>query len=202
MRSKKLLSSICAVAIITGVGTKVFATTQTQENSQIESSSTMKKIDKTSLTDAQKSELKTIRSSIAEVRNKIVDKYLELGVISEDVANNMKEKLSTKDNKKPSELTEKQREEMKAQMDAMKEKWNSLSEAQKEEIYKLKDNIIDVEGKVIDKYVEWGLVDKTTSENMKEKMAERKTKMREDGVMPGIGMGRNHGEKGCKNNSK
>lgn len=201
MKGKKILSVICAVAIIGGVGTKVFAATSTEESCKIEASCNKGKIDTTSLTDVQKSEIETIKSSIVEAENTIINKYLELDIVSEETANNMKERISTKEVKKPNELTEAQREEMKAQMDAMKEKWDSLSETQKEEVYKLKDNIIDTESKIIDKYVEWGIVDKSTSEEIKEKMTERKAMMREDGNMPGPGIGKKPRGKGCKNNS-
>ncbi len=85
------------------------------------------------------------------------------------------------------QLTDEQKAEleaMKARMRKSLEKWNALTDDQKNEIYKLKDQIFDIEGKIIDKYLSFGLIDQDTANNMKKNMSEAKTRMRENGRMP------------------
>lgn len=82
-------------------------------------------------------------------------------------------------------------EEQKAEMEAKRasivaslEKWEGLTDAQKEEIYALKDQAADFNGKIIDKYLEWGVIDEEAAVQMKERLSERKLQMRESGKMP------------------
>ncbi len=81
--------------------------------------------------------------------------------------------------------------EQKAQMDARREqmvsandKWNSLTDSQKEEIYKMKDQQSKIEESIIDKYVEWDLIDSETAADMKAQISERSDFKRECGNLP------------------
>jgi hypothetical protein len=103
-------------------------------------------------------------------------------------------------------LTDEQKAEMeakKAEMDAISEKWSALTDVQKEEIYSLKEKASGIDNQIIDKYLEWGLIDEETAAEMKAGLTERMTQMRENGRMPllrgkgGFGKGR-HGKFGCK----
>lgn len=103
-------------------------------------------------------------------------------------------------------LTEEQKTEMEAkrvQMEAMTEKWSALTDAQKEEIYALKEKASRINSQIIDKYLEWGLMDQNTADEMKAGLTESITRMRENGKMPfmrgqgGFGKDR-HGKFGCK----
>lgn len=97
------------------------------------------------------------------------------------------------------ELTEEQKAEMetrKVQMDASQKAWEALTDAQKEEIYALEDEKSAIDSKIIDKYLEFGVVDAQTAEEFKTRTSEEKTKMRENGRMPmfgGKGMGGGRG---------
>ncbi len=75
-------------------------------------------------------------------------------------------------------------DEQKAKMDATQEKWTQLTDAQKEEIYTLKDKAADIDTQIIDKYLEWGLIDQQTADDMKSNITDGKTKMREGSRMP------------------
>ncbi len=87
-------------------------------------------------------------------------------------------------------LTDEQKAEMDArreQMIAMNEKWNNLSESQKNEIYNLKDAQSKIDEQILDKYVSWGLMDKDTAADIRTQITERNTQMRENGMMPMAG---------------
>lgn len=79
---------------------------------------------------------------------------------------------------------EAKRAEMEAKMTAQKEKWEGLTDEQKSEIYSLKDQIADLEGKVVDKYAEFGIYNAEDVTAQKESISENKAKMRESGEMP------------------
>ncbi|MCL1919292.1 MAG: DUF4407 domain-containing protein [Peptococcaceae bacterium] len=70
---------------------------------------------------------------------------------------------------------------MEAQKANLEEKWNALSEAQKEELYGLHDNTIDSHMAAIDKYLDLGLIDAAIAQDMKDKLTEAKNSMRENG---------------------
>jgi hypothetical protein len=94
---------------------------------------------------------------------------------------------------------EAKREEMKAKIEAQQDKWNSLTDAQKAEIYALKDQKAALEGKITDKYLEFGVIDEATANEMKERITERSKEMKESGRMPGLGFGKGgRGGKGCR----
>ncbi len=91
--------------------------------------------------------------------------------------------------------------EQKAEMDAKRKewiakiqdsqnKWSTLTNAQKNEIYALMDQQIDIKIQTIDKYLEDGVIDKDSADKIKAKLSEHKAKMRESGKMPMIRMDR------------
>jgi type IV pilus biogenesis protein CpaD/CtpE len=85
------------------------------------------------------------------------------------------------------DLTGKQKVEMKerkAQFNALQKKWAALTDAQKEEIYALKDKEADIRAQIIDKYLEWGIINKAAAADMKKKITENKTNMRKNDKMP------------------
>jgi len=71
-----------------------------------------------------------------------------------------------------------------ADFKAAKEKWDALTDEQKAEIFGLEDQAAAIEGRIIDKYLEFGLIDAETAENMKNDLNSRKNEMRENGRMP------------------
>ncbi len=96
-------------------------------------------------------------------------------------------------------LTDEQKAEMEARHQKMTEaqsKWGAVTDAQKEEIYALKDKAIDVDAQIIDKYLEWGVIDSDTGAEMKSRLSDRKTQMRDSGRMPGFGGKGGRGHKG------
>jgi Zn-dependent M16 (insulinase) family peptidase len=76
----------------------------------------------------------------------------------------------------------------KDKFNALQKKWSALTDEQKEEIYALKEKAADIQAQIIDKYQKWGIIDKSTADDMKEKITERKNKMRKSDKipMPGI----------------
>jgi hypothetical protein len=101
----------------------------------------------------------------------------------------------TRDGNRPPRPTDAQREEMKAKADASKTKFDSLTDAQKEELYAIKDKAIASEIQLIEKSLSLGVIDAATATEMKERLNEQKTSMREDDRLPlpgGKGMGRGH----------
>lgn len=77
----------------------------------------------------------------------------------------------------------------------MNEKWNSLTAAQKAEIYALIERMGDVRSEIIDKYAEFGIIDDPTALAMKDRLAKAQAKIRENGKMPGLMGGRCKGGK-------
>lgn len=87
-------------------------------------------------------------------------------------------------------LTNAQKSEMKVKYDEMNEKWSTLTDAQQKKIYKLMDKQIDIKIQTIDQYLSLGMIDKETATEMKTKLNEKKTKMRESNVFPMFDRGR------------
>ncbi len=84
-------------------------------------------------------------------------------------------------------LTDEQKEKMeeiRANMEASQEKWAALTDEQKEEIYALRENAADIDGQIIDKYLEWGLINEETADQMKERISEGIANMRENDRFP------------------
>ncbi len=94
-------------------------------------------------------------------------------------------------------------EEQKAEMEALREKagsvqgkWDALTDDQKEEIYKLRDQGTDIQSQIIDKYLEFGVIDEETAAAMKEKCESRNGALRSSGKMPMFGGKGGRGQRG------
>lgn len=85
---------------------------------------------------------------------------------------------------------EAKREEMQAKVDEQNEKWDALTDDQKAEIYDLEDQVADLEGQIADKYQEFGIIDEEAANDMKERITEKNTKIKEDGRLPMMGYGK------------
>ena len=82
------------------------------------------------------------------------------------------------------QLTEEQKAEVKQQFEAdyneMQEKFNQLTDDQKEEIYELYDKVNVAKVKLLDKYVELELMTEEEVEAIQKHMAEMSEKIREE----------------------
>ena len=92
------------------------------------------------------------------------------------------------------QLTEEQKkafEEKKSEFEAKKktglEKWNSLTEEQKNELYAITDEISSDKQKLIDKGAELGIIDKADADKLKEALKTRGENMKKDGKLPNFG---------------
>jgi hypothetical protein len=86
-----------------------------------------------------------------------------------------------------SENNQSQQEKRAAFDDAMKkatEKWNSLSESQKAEVYSLIENEMKAEIKLMDKFAELGMIGKDDATALKARMMDRFSKMKSSGDFP------------------
>ncbi len=75
------------------------------------------------------------------------------------------------------------------------EKWSSLSQNQKNEVYTLLENKMKENNKVLDKLVELKVLEQSDAENLKANQASIYQKMKESGKFPllrGKGMDKNH----------
>ncbi|QUH25832.1 DUF2680 domain-containing protein [Serpentinicella alkaliphila] len=106
---------------------------------------------------------------------------------SESSVSNVRSRI---EKRKPAELTDEQREAMelrRSKMVVAQEKWATLTDEQKEEIYLLKDEITKIEGRIIDKYSEWKVIDGEMASQIKERLEESRVKVREANRMPMLG---------------
>ena len=90
-------------------------------------------------------------------------------------------------------------QEQSAAMEEIISKWDALTDEQKEEIYGLNDQKTAIDSQIIDKYVEFGLIDAEAAAEMKENLENRRSDMRSNGRMPmfgGKGMGGQRGMRG------
>ncbi|MFU0828404.1 MAG: DUF2680 domain-containing protein [Lachnoclostridium sp.] len=83
---------------------------------------------------------------------------------------------------------------VKEKMKRASEKWNTLSEQQKEEIYSLMKQEMEAEAKIIDKLAELEILDKEDAQKLKAHMQERYNKIKESGEFPF--------KKGCREKSR
>lgn len=72
----------------------------------------------------------------------------------------------------------------KEKMKKASEKWKTLSDNQKEEVYALLQQKTDVESKLADKLAELGIFEKEDAEKMKSHMLERFNKLKDSGEFP------------------
>lgn len=99
------------------------------------------------------------------------------------------------------QLTEEQKAELQAKRDEMiknqqerQTKWEALTEEQKQEVYSIVDESVSAKVKLIDKYLELGLITADEATELKNKINEKNTEMKNNKSMPGIKNG-----KGCRN---
>lgn len=85
-------------------------------------------------------------------------------------------------------LSEKNQKDKKAAFEeAMKkatEKWNTLTASQKADVYALIENEMKAEIKLMDKFVELGIISKEDATALKARMMERFSKLKESGEFP------------------
>lgn len=79
------------------------------------------------------------------------------------------------------------KEERRAAMEEMKAKWDTLTDAQKAEIFDLNDQKAAIDSQIIDKYSELGIIDAETAESMKSALESHRSDMRTNGRMPMVG---------------
>jgi hypothetical protein len=179
LKKQKITALACAGALALGMGVTAFAAAQKDlaEKPRLE------------LTGEQKAEFEANRGKMGEMRRG-PGKMPELTEEQKAEFETNRGKIGEMRNGpgKIPELTEEQKAEMetkKAEMDAkrkaVREKWDSLSEEQKNELYALQDKIGGAQIEIIDKQLELGLIDEETAKIQKEQIAERQTKIRENG---------------------
>ena len=90
--------------------------------------------------------------------------------------------------------------EMDSRMAAQQAQWDALSDEQKEALYSLQDIVADAQIAVIDKMLEYGLIDEETAQEMKDRLEASKASMRENGGMHlfGAGFGHRGGGRGMR----
>lgn len=91
-------------------------------------------------------------------------------------------------------------DERKAATDAMKAKWDALTDEQKAEIYSLYDQKVSIESQIVDKYLEFGVIDTDTAATMKQNLETKKSDMRTNGRMPMAGGRGLRGDKAAPSN--
>lgn len=83
----------------------------------------------------------------------------------------------------------------------MKSKWDALTDAQKAEIYTLYDQKTSIESQIVDKYLEFGVIDSETAATMKSNLETQKSDMRTNGRMPMVGGKGSRGPKTSSNST-
>mgnify|MGYP000031400770 FL=1 len=113
-------------------------------------------------------------------------------------------KESTKEMPTPSALTEEQKGEMAKQFEAeykqMQEKFSALTDEQKKEIYDLYDKVNVAKIKLLDKYVELGLMTDEEAKSIQKHMSDVSEKIRSEGQF--IGFKAPHFPKHAENNEQ
>jgi len=69
-------------------------------------------------------------------------------------------------------------------MKQAREKWNTLTAKQKNEVYTLLENEMMIEKQVLDKLVEFGVMDKNDANNLVNRMTQNYNKAKESGEFP------------------
>jgi ribosomal protein S20 len=65
-----------------------------------------------------------------------------------------------------------------------KEKWSTLTDAQKQEVYAILEDQMKAESNLMDKLVELGVLEKDDAEMLKSRMTEKFNEMKESGEFP------------------
>lgn len=69
-------------------------------------------------------------------------------------------------------------------MQKAREQWNKLTKEQKDEVYSILENEMTIENQLMDKLVEFGVMDKDDVALLKARMSESFKKMKESGEFP------------------
>lgn len=72
-------------------------------------------------------------------------------------------------------------------------KWTALTQAQKNEVYKIEEEIAALKKKQIDKLLSLGVIDKTTADAQKKSIDDRLSSMKSNSQMPRIKGGKKDG---------
>lgn len=89
------------------------------------------------------------------------------------------------------------RAEKQAAMTQRQEKWNALTDEQRAEVYSIMDERNAIDSKLVDKYLELGIISAEEAENMKSDISSENNFTRENKLMPGVkGKGGCHGSRG------
>jgi hypothetical protein len=148
MKVKSMIASMCASALVLGIGGSDFTLAEAGITTNIESISTT----------------------------------LEENIIVRD-----KTKKEKPSDKEIQEIKAK-KEEMRNKFKIMNQKWAALSDSQKEEVYKLMDELSDTKDQILDKYFEFGIIDEATYKEMKRLLSEKQIDIRKDGKIPIFGV--------------
>ena len=81
---------------------------------------------------------------------------------------------------------------VKEKMKKASEKWNTLNDKQKEEVYLLLKQEVDAQNQVMDKLAELGILEKEDTEKMKAHLLDRYNKLKESGEFPFSGQRGSH----------
>jgi hypothetical protein len=113
----------------------------------------------------------------------------------ESLSTTLEENIIVRDKTNKEKPSDKEIEEFKANKEIMKnkfkimnKKWDALNEVQKDEVYKLMDELSETKSEILDKYFEFGVIDEVTYKEVKKLLSERKIDIREDGNMPIFGV--------------
>jgi hypothetical protein len=142
--------------------------------------------ERVALTDEQKAQMKADLE--ARLKQEVADGKITQAKADEILANAGNVKMGRPEGERTA-LTDAQKAEFDARKQELDAKWASLTDVQKAEIYALKENVDKSETAIIDKYLEFGLIDEATATDLKAKIAERTAQMKEKGEMPMRGMG-------------
>jgi len=95
------------------------------------------------------------------------------------------------ENSKKPELTDEMKQKIErfnAERQQQLKKWKSLPDAKKAEIYKLYDQITDLQKKIVDKYSEYEIINKETANKIKERIDKINSKIKSENKMPILDM--------------
>jgi len=187
MKLKRILIVVCAVALLGAMGVTAYAAAADNgANSEDGSSSSFLgfrfpgfgKGAESNLTDEQKAE---IEEKMADIQS----------ILGSAITDEQRAEWADRQDQMKSK-----RAEMENRMSIQNDKWDALTDVQREELYSLQDKTVDAQIAVIDKYLELGVIDADTAQAMKDRLIDGQTNMRENGRMPGFGGGFGKGHRG------
>jgi hypothetical protein len=186
MKLKKILFLICVVTIIGVLGITAYAAADNGASSEDGTPYSFRgfrvpwsgKGAESNLTDEQKAE---IEEKMADIQS-----IFDSAITDEQRAEwaDRQEQMKSK------------RSEMEARSSIQNDRWDALTDEQREELYSLQDKTVEAQIAVIDKYLELGVIDAETAQVMKDRLTEGQSNMRENGRMPGFDGGFCRGHRG------